>query len=89
MRGEKRFPFERLAVDEGSPPHARGKVSKFHSPNLAGGITPACAGKRHNALSNPFQFKDHPRMRGEKAHIQWKIGLPTGSPPHARGKGQH
>ena len=52
-------------------------------------ITPACAGKsgcgrRWFALS-----PDHPRMRGEEFTTRTGSSAGMGSPPHARGRGEH
>ena len=46
MRGEKQQAMQMQAMQQGSPPHARGK-EQIRREFLAGaGITPACAGKR-------------------------------------------
>ena len=45
MRGEKVDLSPVNPLNQGSPPHARGKVDKAVWAVLAAGITPACAGK--------------------------------------------
>ena len=50
------------------------------------GITPACAGKRHQRPGKVLRRQDHPRMRGEKARLICASASVRGSPPHARGK---
>ena len=49
-------------------------------------ITPACAGKSHILIITGTNFRDHPRMRGEKIRFAARIVRRAGSPPHARGK---
>ena len=49
-------------------------------------ITPAWAGKRF-PMSTPLRSHlDHPRMGGEKATRTAPPTMPSGSPPHGRGK---
>ena len=86
MRGEKAISFASPKMVIGSPPHARGKVTNPNAAFIPVGITPACAGKSKNCLSEDDIAEDHPRMRGEKSQSRrlWR-SLP-GSPPHARGK---
>ena len=86
LRGEKRARVLSQCPTAGSPPLARGKATRRrHWPEIAG-ITPACAGKRDSAFTGIGQFKDHPRLRGEKhSGKAWKR-QPWGSPPLARGK---
>ena len=66
MCGEKRDWLLNGTGEMGSPPHVRGKGAHAQNQSEDGGITPACAGKRvYKALA--FQdYKDHPRMCGEK-----------------------
>ena len=71
----------------GSPPRVRGKGSKKALPERPKGITPACAGKRlkNNGI---WRFRrDHPRVCGEKCHVQTFQSNQLGSPPRVRGKG--
>ena len=46
MCGEKPQNIRKIVLDQGSPPHVRGKVSAHLYYDLYSGITPACAGKR-------------------------------------------
>ena len=86
MRGEKQLFLKSILSTLGSPPHARGKGTFTAGQAAWRGITPACAGKSWTLRSKLIQFKDHPRMRGEKtaSPIVWL--WEKGSPPHARGK---
>ena len=86
MRGEKNAVNTSPRGTLGSPPHARGKGGSNGANGQAGGITPACAGKRICYKSLDTALGDHPRMRGEKKidTNTWQPSL--GSPPHARGK---
>ena len=70
----------------GSPPHVRGKGKYFAPPDIIRGITPACAGKRHQKEGHLYDRRDHPRMCGEKGQSGLKPSYPLGSPPHVRGK---
>ena len=45
MRGEDVRPRNADGGDDGSPPHARGRLSSRKLQTFSGGITPACAGK--------------------------------------------
>ena len=49
MCGEKVTTIPAGTLRLGSPPHVRGKDSVCHVYAALIGITPACAGKRHNA----------------------------------------
>ena len=73
MRGEKSFDEVLDIAQQGSPPHARGKVNRFCNSCFRPGITPACAGKRKHIVIAPPIRRDHPRMRGEKTVI---VALP-------------
>ena len=86
MRGEKCPQARVLRCQEGSPPHARGKVSASPRPSLPRRITPACAGKSVRKPASFVAKKDHPRMRGEKCPQARVLRCQEGSPPHARGK---
>ncbi len=50
----------------GSPPRVRGKAYRYCDSGQAGGITPACAGKRNRRRGGGVCQKDHPRVCGEK-----------------------
>ena len=70
----------------GSPPRMRGKVCHAPHAGLKVGITPAYAGKRERGSHSPSPSWDHPRMCGEKLWLFCCVSLPSGSPPHVRGK---
>ena len=65
MRGEDFFYAVDPLVQEGSPPHARGRPSGDKIMPLIRRITPACAGKTALTFSLVPKVGDHPRMRGE------------------------
>ena len=54
---------------------------------IAGGITPAYAGKRNRFRFASFYKRDHPRICGEKRQPLSRLLQQQGSPPHMRGKG--
>ena len=66
IRGEKVDGAERVAIIQGSPPHARGKDLQREQNRRSHRITPACAGKSISTSSGSRRAEDHPRMRGEK-----------------------
>ena len=70
----------------GSPPRVRGKGAM--PDGIAGHhrITPACAGKREKGLWRFCEYKDHPRVCGEKQQHSFLTYFITGSPPRVRGK---
>ena len=88
MGGEK---FDNPKIDNsqlGSPPHGRGKGHLSRPLDVSGGITPAWAGKSRPGVIIAGDFRDHPRMGGEKSLLlAWSRRL-LGSPPHGRGKGR-
>ena len=49
------------------------------------GIIPACAGSTLAPSSYRFNYRDHPRMRGEHTCELHHFGAGVGSSPHARG----
>ena len=50
------------------------------------GITPAWAGKSHKHETLIANYKDHPRVGGEKSFHLFKPPAHIGSPPRGRGK---
>ena len=86
MCGEKPVQGNFIALDEGSPPHVRGKVRKFTHLGCMMRITPACAGKSTGITDNSAYNWDHPRMCGEKPSSIEFSSFDEGSPPHVRGK---
>ena len=64
----------------------RGKDFEDMIPAIAGGITPACAGKSYQHLGLCQRGEDHPRVCGEKVIQPLSHALTSGSPPRVRGK---
>ena len=71
----------------GSPPRGRGKARQDFRPEHRPGITPAWAGKRIRSKSGGSNWRDHPRVGGEKSRSCCCSGVYPGSPPRGRGKG--
>ena len=67
-------------------PHMRGKAKGDEFGLGQTRITPACAGKRQFCPPAGRADKDHPRVCGEKASLNARIAVPSGSPPRMRGK---
>ncbi len=86
MCGEKKTPPERSIPEEGSPPRVRGKVLGTGKHVATIGITPACAGKSFSFFIRISQYRDHPRVCGEKSDSLLMKGMRMGSPPRVRGK---
>ena len=86
MGGEKSAFAMLRALVFGSPPHGRGKVGTVTAALGDLGITPAWAGKRMIMIVAERNFRDHPRMGGEKSLSVSSVWSRTGSPPHGRGK---
>ena len=70
----------------GSPPHGRGKDCRSLALGCQLGITPAWAGKRQTRAVHGRRDKDHPRVGGEKLHLDVFCNNCEGSPPRGRGK---
>ena len=66
MGGEKLLVRRSVGWRWGSPPHGRGKVGTVTAALGDLGITPAWAGKRMIMIVAERNFRDHPRMGGEK-----------------------
>ena len=64
--GEKSHERTHQAVNEGSPPHMRGKALLRERRHCVVGITPAYAGKREFTSGRCIALGDHPRICGEK-----------------------
>ena len=86
MGGEKAVLASPVLLLRGSPPHGRGKAEQQATMDTVDRITPAWAGKRMGRFSRLHQYKDHPRMGGEKFNSFLFGGGLGGSPPHGRGK---
>ena len=84
--GEKRARVLHRPDIVGSPPHGRGKVHPDGPEKGSGGITPAWAGKRQTRAVHGRRDKDHPRVGGEKLHLDVFCNNCEGSPPRGRGK---
>ena len=86
MRGEDLLTHIARASEQGSPPHARGRLKAWSVMLEGDGITPACAGKTLLRSFHATENPDHPRMRGEdQKAVEQRIDA-KGSPPHARGR---
>ena len=88
LRGEKASAKRTFGFCFGSPPLARGKVSRTDRRIRWIRITPACAGKSFAPCTFIRAHKDHPRLRGEKILRPTLSTMRKGSPPLARGKVQ-
>ena len=84
--GEKRTSGSGSQRSEGSPPRVRGKETQTAIRVIAGGITPACAGKSFSAVRWQPSHGDHPRVCGEKCGQPLRFCRFSGSPPRVRGK---
>ena len=85
--GEKSMVCPRSDPGTGSPPRMRGKVPDLTKAAGQAGITPAHAGKSRPLGVGRVRSWDHPRVCGEKASLNARIAVPSGSPPRMRGKG--
>ena len=85
--GEKSLTCERIDFRLGSPPRRRGKVQLVECILARAGITPAQAGRSPYFLYGKKDYKDHPRIGGEKAELTAAVISAMGSPPRRRGKG--
>ena len=86
MCGEKAARQQLGSSKGGSPPHVRGKGEILVLFRWEIGITPACAGKREGHARFAVNYRDHPRMCGEKVVNVLEMEFKPGSPPHVRGK---
>ena len=87
MGGEKWAGVEDFMSYIGSPPRGRGKVDGPPAQVGRGRITPAQAGRSPYFLYGKKDYKDHPRIGGEKAELTAAVISAMGSPPRRRGKG--
>ena len=86
--GEKSISTTSTAQTAGSPPRMRGKEVPENTYQLKHRITPAYAGKRFCVRWNIGNFRDHPRVCGEKMYGLLGASFALGSPPRMRGKGR-
>ena len=84
--GEKFVPVIGISTPIGSPPPMRGKVNVLLQSVVTFGITPAYAGKSQCAFTVCSNFRDHPRLCGEKFRRLRLYQRHQGSPPPMRGK---
>ena len=85
LRGEYQSIYFPTQLLMGSPPLARGILSRCAGATPDHGITPACAGNTcYTCFSFPGSW-DHPRLRGEYISSGVETDYGTGSPPLARG----
>ena len=84
--GEKGLSMFWSLNHSGSPPRMRGKETVVDVLNGVRGITPAYAGKRSTPIYPVMDNWDHPRVCGEKVHLQCLVRPYLGSPPRMRGK---
>lgn len=89
MGGEKILEPSMGVGNFGSPPRGRGKAIgvDLHHPEV--GITPAWAGKSPRHDRTQSEYRDHPRVGGEKQNGQPGNDSDSGSPPRGRGKARH
>ena len=86
MRGENAGGALFALGNDGSSPHARGKLINDHFRLAGQGLIPACAGKTSACVSSWHAGGAHPRMRGENPGTAVEQIWDGGSSPHARGK---
>ena len=84
--GEKELAGIFVEVGQGSPPRMRGKVGFAFLLLLLDRITPAYAGKSFPACMQCYNWRDHPRVCGEKPESVKQVENNLGSPPRMRGK---
>ena len=84
--GEKSRSGLNLPRSWGSPPRMRGKVKTPQKGLQGPRITPAYAGKSTITEWQTNKQGDHPRVCGEKLHLDVFCNNCEGSPPRMRGK---
>ena len=85
MRGVYHALHNRVALQLGSSPHARGLLAPVPHSGDKGRIIPACAGFTSPMNRSVQTAQDHPRMRGVYPVISATVSPMPGSSPHARG----
>ena len=73
----------------GSPPPTRGTLTPYGKSFYNGRITPAYAGNTTRRPLRLFNYKDHPRLRGEHDTFFQIRKTIQGSPPPTRGTQAH
>ena len=89
LRGEQIHKFFVFFAGLGSPPLARGTGTVVDTKKALAGITPACAGNSILFFAFRDKSRDHPRLRGEQTRTTRARTTRRGSPPLARGTGNH
>ena len=100
MCGKDEKPYFTRNAAPGSPPHVRERlrdsrnVERYNGITqrltlcwsflIAGGITPACAGKTERRMVIWILNGDHPRMCGKDFDDSVYYDMDLGSPPHVR-----
>ena len=84
--GENHFNALHSVINDGSPPHMRGKPLRESTKIECMRITPAHAGKTSHSPECPPMRADHPRTCGENFRLLSSVVSMSGSPPHMRGK---
>ena len=84
--GEKEANVQFFFHSLGSPPPMRGKALKMNFSRGTNRITPAYAGKSYILFVAAVNMRDHPRLCGEKAAVNFFFRSLPGSPPPMRGK---
>ena len=73
--GEKSGRVRPWRKHKGSPPRVRGKGVRSTCIPALTRITPACAGKRRNAIPRAAFFRDHPRVCGKSRCSRLRCGV--------------
>ena len=84
--GEERPPQAAQRKEEGLPPRGRGRAGEGDRADVAGGITPAWAGKSHRRPNPPHRQPDYPRVGGEEERVGRAGRERGGLPPRGRGR---
>ena len=84
--GEKALLLQAGRFYIGSPPRVRGEEAEKNEMPVAEGITPACAGRRGGEQMPSMNYRDHPRVCGEKSALRYLYLPKEGSPPRVRGE---
>ena len=86
VRGEESLTVMVTVAFLESPPRARGRGNNNYHALPICGITPACAGKRHERRGSVRHIRNHPRVRGEEWSCSSRRCPAPESPPRARGR---
>ena len=86
IRGEDCATGLGSTVEQGSPPHTRGRLRHRVGQYGRAGFTPAYAGKIGLTHFVVLDDEVHPRIRGEDYPRSYGVFRQMGSPPHTRGR---